>query len=384
MNKYQKIVSILFIIAFAGIITIPPVLTNFEDGKMSVAENRILTSKPVLKLDDGSINPNYINDFESWFNDNIGLRKYMYIMDARIQYYIFNELISEDNFIGPNGELNFAEDFMFENYAHVDLYSDEELTSFADSFQTLSDYVEDQGVAFIYFQCYDKHSIYPEYFSQSINQYGNISATDQFVDTIKNKTTVDIIDPKEALLSAKDQYNVFSIWGDPAHWSPRGSFVGYQMLIDEINKSTGKDYKVLTEDDFNITMNDQGKYMLGCIHEVDMEENFELKEPHAVQTDEAPLFLSPNAYFSRTIYENDAVDNNDTIVIIGDSYFEYHMFPQLAESFSRTVQIWGDYYNEIPAIIEYYHPTVIVAENAERCARYPDIVSAVETFSSNE
>lgn len=375
MTLYKKIISILFIMGFCGIITIPTLLTDFKGGKLSFPENRTLASSPVLKLEDGTINPNYNADFEDWFNDNVGLRKYMYILDARIQYYIFNQLAPGDNYLGPNGELNYAEDFMIESYAHTNLYSDEELQKFATGLQKINDYLADKDIYYFYFQCYDKHSIYPEQFMTGINQYGDLSATDQVTNYFKEHTTVNVLSPKEILINSKDTYNSYSTWGDPSHWSQRGAFMGYQLMIDEINKTTNKNYKVLTEDDFEITLNDQGKYMLGAIHEEDIEELFELKDPKAYQTDEQPIFLSSFADKGRYIYVNDYVDNEDTLVILGDSYFEYFVFPYMAESFHKTVYMLGPYTEELETIIDYYKPTIIISENAERAPRYDNLVN---------
>ena len=39
-------------------------------------------------------------------------------------------------------------------------------------------------------QCWDKQSIYPEYFPKTINQYGDVSACDQVVNGLQDKNSI--------------------------------------------------------------------------------------------------------------------------------------------------------------------------------------------------
>lgn len=167
----------------------------------------------------------------------------------------------------------------------------------------------------------------------------------------------------------KEKYDSYSLWGDPSHWTQRGAFLTYQMLMKEINAQNGDKYLVLEEDDYDIKLTDQGKVIFGGIHEEDYQENFKIREPKAYQTDEAPLFLDPNQRVSRTIFVNDDVENEDVLLVIGDSYIDGYIIDDLAESFAKTVMVWGGYTTEIKALVDYYHPTIVINENAERCDR---------------
>ena len=93
-----------------------------------------------------------------------------------------------------------------------------------------------------------------------------------------------------------------------------------------------------------------------------MLEDFEVKDPQAYLSDEEPRFLSEWANKSRTIYYNDKVDNNDTLLILGDSYFDNFLYDDFAEKLEQ--------------LVDYYQPSIVINENAERCDRTEVMISA--------
>ena len=373
---FKKISQIIFTIIFILIITVPMLTTNLKKNQISEAEKRVLAPMAQLYNDDGSLNKNFMVDFETWINDNIGFRSEMVVGNAKIQYYGFNILSNNSNMLlGPNKELNYATDTMLEDYQHLNYKSEDRLNIVAKAYQICSDYLSERGIDFYYFQCWDKHSIYPEHFPNSIVQFGDESKTDQIISVLENNTTIKIISPKEEFITNKTTYESYSLWGDPTHWTQRGAYEGYKLLMTEINSYHGNKYKILQEEDYNITLTDQGMTLFGGIHEECYLENFEIKNPSAYLSDEAPLWLSPSATVTRQIYYNDNAGNNDTLLILGDSYFDMYLYDDFAESFHKVVLIWGDYTYSLPDIIDQYQPTIVVMENAERCERTDPVVS---------
>ena len=282
---FNKISQTVFSVSFLVMLIIPLVTTNFQKNKISEAENRKLAAMPELYKEDGTPNENFTADFEVWFNDNIGQRARMVIDNARIQYYLFGVLANNsDMYLGPNEELNYATEDMLKDYQHANLYSEEYLREIADSMQYLSDYVESKGAQFYYYQCWDKHSIYPEYFPDTVLQYGNKSKTDGIVKGLKDYSRVTVISPKQELLDGKTVHSTYSVWGILTHWNQHGAYIGYCKLMDTINSNSDIQYKVLQESDYNITNLDQGWTIFGEIHRVDNGENFEIKNAQAVLT----------------------------------------------------------------------------------------------------
>lgn len=360
-------------------LTIPLVTINLQREKVSVDENRKLAPPPEFYNEDGSKNTGFTADFETWINDNIGQRSKMVIQNAKIQYYLFNVLSNNtDMYLGPNGELNFAPSYIIVDYQRKNLYSKERLEEIADSFQYLKDYVEEKGEKFYYFQCWDKQSIYPEFFPKTIIQYGETSKTDYFNEAICENTDVNVISPKDELIKAKESMKPYSKCGDPTHWSQRGAYIGYQMLMDAINADFNNKYRILKESDYNLTIKDQGSTLFGGIYKPEELEDFEIRDPKAVLTNEKLTLLADDQ--RHRFFTNDYVDNDTRLLIIGDSYFNSFIIDDLAESFHEVIIIWADYVGDIQSIINEYNADIVIVEAAERCDRTGDIINAVNAI----
>ncbi|WP_026510168.1 hypothetical protein [Butyrivibrio sp. LC3010] len=87
-------------------------------------------------------------------------------------------------------------------------------------------------------------------------------------------------------------------------------------------------------------------------------------------------------------YENYHVDNNDTILILGDSYFhDYGVISDLAESFHTTLMFNGTAATKdsLIKIITTYHPDIVVFENAERCNyRYEEMLENADDLKDRK
>lgn len=358
----KKIYNILFIVIFMAIITLPLIKANWTSGGISEDENRYLAEAPKL-ITDGWFNDKFTAEVETWFMDHMGYRKHMIGINALMHYTLFDRIQDgTDYHLGQNGELNYATDEMILDYAHLNLRNDEEIEKIGKSYQIVSDWLKEQEIQFYYMQCWDKHSIYPEQFMTSVNQIGDVSKTDQIITYLRDKTTVNVISFKEVLLDSKNKYEVYSNWGDPSHWSPRGAVVGYKYMMDIINKDNNNVYKVLSDDDYNINIVDQGTTLNNVIHEKDMLEQFVIKEKHSKRVET----------FEDTrcgIWINENVDNRETLLLMCDSYFGDYIVPEIAESFYKVVLIWADYGEHMPYYVKTYQPDMVIFECAERADR---------------
>lgn len=362
---YKKVLSIIFIVIFNLMISLPLLFTNLKPNVISKDENRKLTQKPELYNKDGSFNKKYLSDLEKWFNDNVGFRSNFVLTNAKIQYYVFNVLSNNSNMIlGPNGEINYATDDIITDYAHLNMWSEEQLVSITNSYKKIDKFLKSKNIQFYYFQCWDKHTIYPEYFPKTIVQYGTKSRTDQRIERMLKDTDVTIISPKEELVKNKNKYEVYSKYGDATHWTERGAYIGYQVLMNEINKLNSNRYYILKENDYDIKLVDSGSTLFGGIHLKNYSEKFNIKNPKAVlANDKLTLYADDQRH---DFYTNDTVDNKTRILIIGDSYFDNYIIDDIAESFYETIIIRGDYLENFSNIIEEYKPDIVILECAER------------------
>lgn len=374
----RRTINLCTVVALIAVLFVPLVTTNLTDGVVSVAERRTLASKPRITTDEGALNRHFFADFETWFNDNVGLRELAVTANGQVQYRLFRNLAG-DYSIGPNGEFNYTSEGILTSYRHADLLSDEQLASIARSYQTLKDYVESSGAQFYYCQCWDKQSIYPEQFPQTVNQYGALSRTDQFVAALQAQTDICVIDTKPSLIAEKGRWQTYSRYGDPAHWSVCGAYVGYLDIMGAINSRNDGRFRVLQESDYDLSLSDQSESRAGDVREVEMLESFELLEPHATR-DLSGLTVEAQDQRSAR-YVNPDADNDCCLLVLGDSYLQSYLLDDLAESFRELVFINGDNTPDIEAILDAYHPDIVLNENAERVWRGWTVIETAEKLS---
>lgn len=375
-----KLQNIIFSIGFMLVIAAPLVCINRDQDAISYDENRYLAKSPEFHDSEGGFNTAYAEEFESWLNDNIGFRQLMVKANAKLRYRLFRSLSAagtgnSDFYLGPEGEFNYAEKEMLRDYQHKNLYTQEQLDELSQAFEKIRETLDERGVKYYYMQCRDKHKIYPEQFMTSVMQYGNVSLVDQVMENLKVNTRVTVIDTTEVLLEGKNDGETFGKYTDPSHWTQRGAYLSYRALMETLN-SSGDKYPVLEPEDFEIKLTDQGTTLFGGIHEKDFQEEFHIKDPKAVENDTEMVPLSGTGH---RIYTSDAVDNEEVVLIIGDSYVENYILQDIAESFHKTIFVWGDYTEKFMDFVELYKPTIVISENAERCSyRFPMMVDVAE------
>lgn len=376
---YKKVFNIIFIIAFMLMCSVPLLFSNLVQGTPSEAEQRMLHGIAKIFKYDGTFNPEVLNEFDGWIDDNIGFRSEVVALNAQIQFHVFDRFTHFSHLcLGPNGEVNSAHEQDILEYQHLNLKTEEELAVIADSFQTFSDYLESKGIQYYYMQCFDKYTIYPEYMPLHIHQYGSVSKTDQVVSAISENTDINLIQIKDKLLAAKENYQPYSRFGDCAHWTQRGSFIAYQELMTTINAHNNNQFPMLEETDFSITLTDQGSDLFGGIHLVDYLENFEILEPNAYETKEKLGDLSGD--HNCNFFTNDSVANRTRVLVLADSYVNHYILDELSESFYELVCIHADRTADFATIIETYQPDIVIHENAERADRYHIVTQTAQAL----
>lgn len=368
-----------FIITFFIVLFIPLLCINRVSDLILKDENRKSAELPHILTDEGGFNNDFGMEYEEWINDNIGMRNLSIKTNAIIQYYVFNNTATSDWYIGNYGDINYATDEMLRDYQHLNLRTNEEISRITKSYQDIADYLDEHKIQFYYLQCYDKHSIYPEQFMSSVYQYGDISKTQQLMSAL-TQTNVNVISVREDLLQYKKEEKVYSNWGDPSHWNQKGAYVGYLSLMNCINANNNDGYRVLGLDDYNIYNEDEGCYLNKVIHHVDIEEQMDIKEPNAVRIPDIHAMKEFSEDERHKIYTNESVDNSTHVLILGDSYLDSFILDDLAESFSETWLIWGDYFPQLKEILSIYNPDIIIFECAERCDRSNAVMECAETL----
>ncbi len=248
----------------------------------------------------------------------------------------------------------------------------------------MANYLKENNCEFYYMQCWDKQSIYPEYFPTSVNQYGDISRTDQILETLQTKTDIKVVPLKQDFIDNKPIYEVHSKYGDPVHWTPRGAFIGYTKVMEALNEGRDVPFKVLTEDDFNITTTDQGMSFYGGVRRSNYSEDFQRKETNAVldesYKEQHPVFEDLDIYH----FTNDKAGNDTKVMIVGNSFIVNCLMEDFAESFGETLMVWNDINANFTDWTNEYQPDIVIFEMVERYASYGKVKKAAKKIKKAE
>ena len=373
---FKKANNLIFIILFLAMLFIPLLFTTWESGGVSEAENRNLAKFPEL-MADGKINPSFTADFETWFMDHLGFRQILIDANKDLQQKIFNRsLTTSDYKVGKTGDSIYATDAIIRDYAHVNLRTAEEVAQIGNSYQTVSDWLGSQGIPFYYVQCVDKHTIYPERFIPSIKQIGSTSKTDQVIEYLQNSTTVNTIYIKPLFNEMRQQYPVFSRWGDPTHWTPYGAFLGYTYIMEHLNQDMEQPLKILREDDYEFIST------VNTGPDGQTEEIYRLKlvDPKAQKADVSVMGQWAEDQ-RHSVWTNPEAGNDTRLLLMCDSYINSFLIEDFAESFAEVWLVWGDYTADLPEIVNLCDPDLVIYECAERVDRSSSVCSLAERLS---
>ena len=381
----KKICNCIFVAAVFVLLTVPFLFTDWTSGGISVAENRALAQFPDLFIN-GKLNQSFTSQFDIWFSDHLGFRDELLSFNASRQLEMYNKLLVNSGYhIGPYGDLNYSTNDEIMDFAHANLLSEEELVKLGQSYQIISDWLAEKGIDFYYVQCYSKHSIYPEQFRNDIEQIGDISKTDQVIFWLQENTDVNVIYLKPILLEAKaNGYEVYGNWFDPAHWTQRGAFVGYQAIMDRLNADYGNIFPVLQESDYDITLYDGGMTLNDVIHEVDYVENFEILDPKAQKLETSFFQNAFDEYERHSEWVNPSVEDDTRLMLMCDSYIKHFIVEDFAESFSEMGLIWSDYFLEMGYAVDQFKPDIVVYETTEWVDRDYAILGLAEKILAEE
>ncbi len=363
----DRIYNKIFIMVFLLTLAVPFVFAHREEGRVSDMENRMLAGVPRLKDEAGEWNMGYPGDFDSWINDNIRFRGILVKLNSSLQYRLFGRVMKESMREGKEGHLYYVDEAKVREYQRLNLLSEEELDRYTEAMEGLKNYLEARGISFYYMQCYEKDAVYPEYFVDGINQFGEISRARQIVSALEQDAGIAVAPVYEELLSHKGEELLYFKVSDPAHWNEYGAHLGYEALM----RTVQKDYPALrymTEEDYHITRFTDKTSLYGFTYPYPEDSlRFEIKNPRAVEMDldgfdpEGIIRYREYGHY----FVNEACENDWKILVLGDSYIRQFLKEHIAEGFRETLSIDIINLPELDKILEIYDPDIVALESSE-------------------
>ena len=359
-SKTKKMVNFIFVLVFVGMIFLPFCLLDTTEIIDSSLENRRMTMWPGWHFN---------QEINAWYGhyveDRVAFREtaVRFYMDAT--YAVFGEFSEDLHMYGKDGEVFPADDGYIRAYQH--LATDEELI---DSLVTYLDrtnqYLEKQGIPFVFLAGLDKKTVYGE----EMPDYIHVDTTkESIMEMLAQKLTekqVPYVIPVQELQEAKQAERVYNQKFDSAHWNARGAMIGLQLLNEKV-REMDPDVPLLTEDVFTVSSEEKTLEFIS-LPITEQVPVYMLKSEYgdSILADGSLLDVLPHvAGTGIQHYLNENALSDKTILILQDSFLDGKQ-DFFAYRYQNVYMISRQNYESMQYYVETLKPDVVVFENAER------------------
>lgn len=400
-KKFIKISSVLFIVIFISIISVPLIFINKNPEKISIIENKKLASFPKLTNEVGGVNNSFLSEFETYINDNLGFKEEVLVGDIAITYNLFKKLKIPNYIKGEDDNL-----FYTTNGADIvtlqgrNLFSDYDLEKLSDGYLKMKNFFENSGASFYMMTIPNKEGVYPELYTKEVKDIATETRVDKMVTYIQDNTDINIFNMKQALINNKGNNMLYYKNYDCTHWNMNGAFIGYTEIMNRLSDRF-PNMGSLNIDDFNVTV-EKSKGSLAHLEKFDSINkamsfddyiyNYVVKNGYSAEISiEVPNGVELNANDKYFHYLNKSKTDMPTMLIIGDSYIYSYILPILAENFSEIYFINFKSAKELMTMQNNIKADIVLYEFVERAFNpdistelYKFIDSRVEKYDINE
>ena len=359
-SKTEKMVNFIFVLVFVGMIFLPFCLLDTTEIIDSSLENRRMTMWPGWHFN---------QEINAWYGhyveDRVAFREtaVRFYMDAT--YAVFGEFSEDLHMYGKDGEVFPADDGYIRAYQH--LATDEELI---DSLVTYLDrtnqYLEKQGIPFVFLAGLDKKTVYGE----EMPDYIHVDTTkESIMEMLARKLTekqVPYVIPVQELRDAKQVERVYNQKYDRAHWNARGAMIGLRLLNEKV-REMDPDVPLLTEDVFTASSEEKTLEFIS-LPITEQVPVYMLKSEYgdSILADGSLLDVLPHvAGTGIQHYLNENALSDKTILILQDSFLDGKQ-DFFAYRYQNVYMISRQNYESMQYYVETLKPDVVVFENAER------------------
>ena len=359
-SKTEKMVNFIFVLVFVGMIFLPFCLLDTTEIIDSSLENRRMTMWPGWHFN---------QEINAWYGhyveDRVAFREtaVRFYMDAT--YAVFGEFSEDLHMYGKDGEVFPADDGYIRAYQH--LATDEELI---DSLVTYLDrtnqYLEKQGIPFVFLAGLDKKTVYGE----EMPDYIHVDTTKESIMEMLARKLIEkqvpYVIPVQELQEAKQAERVYNQKFDSAHWNARGAMIGLRLLNEKV-REMDPDVPLLTEDVFTVSSEEKTLEFIS-LPITEQVPVYMLKSEYgdSILADGSLLDVLPHvAGTGIQHYLNENALSDKTILILQDSFLDGKQ-DFFAYRYQNVYMISRQNYESMQYYVETLKPDVVVFENAER------------------
>lgn len=245
-------------------------------------------------------------------------------------------LLGKDNWLFYKTELD---GHPLWDYMGINHFTDDELAAIAANLVSMRDGFNALGVDFYVTALPNKEIIYEEYMPDTVARVDTVSRAEQLADYIWDNTDLVYVYPKQALLDAKAEGQIY--YQTDTHWNQKGAFVGMQQLMHE---AYGVEAKDLDSVSFDITSHD-------------------LAGDLAVIGGVADKYNIDTTYVFDTDTADKAQYRDEVALVVGDSFSGF--LSTIAKGYYKEVH-WIYTKDFTMSMLDEYDADVVIWESVER------------------
>ncbi len=370
-NRWNPLVVLLFlaIIATPGL----GLALGADRAALSESEMRELAKFPAWSWQRSEI-VKWPAAFQQYFEDHFAFRNQLLHWQSTLLWRVLRTSSSDTVIAGTHDWLFYADDGGIGDYVSAFPFTTPELEAWRLTLERTRDWLKTQGIRYLVVIAPDKHMIYPEFMPASLHRMRPDYRADQLLAYMREKSTVEILDLRPALIAAKPADLLYHRYD--THWNDRGGLVGYQQIAGRLH-AWWPSLQPMQRADFDespsVPSGDKTT-MLGLTDEGKLSMPGLVPRGGWTYRVVEPTRPDPYGEDGRVATEigNKALPR---AVMFRDS-FAGRLMPYLSEHFSRIVYLWENDFD--PEVVRQERPQVVIQEYVARhllvYAPYPDLI----------
>jgi hypothetical protein len=355
---------------FFGLVSIPALVqvANLDGPQVTIIGNRMLAPPPhwmgFAKLRE------LAKATDAYIDDHFGLRSRLVRLNSLARYHL-GVSSTPKVVIGKDGWLFYAAEKIMEQHTGENVFTPEELERWVAVMTANRDWLARRGIAFAIMIAPDKNTIYPEKLPAYPRPPGRTTRADQLAERLR-RTDLVLVDPRQALSEAKAQHPKAYYEGD-SHWSQRGAFIAYRLLMERLQAAVPAAAAAAPED-YDIAPNQPAPADLAALLALEHDlaytaERWTRRATHQVRT--TTRNPTPPWGWPVRFVETDLKDR-PRLLAFADSFTDYVLGPSfLYETFRDPVFTHHNGGTFDFRLVDEVKPDVVVVEFAERYLALP-------------
>ena len=242
----MKTLRILSVALCALILVLPslaiPVFPSRETGD----ELRALALYPELTDGEGRLNRDFDAEFEAWLCDHFAFRTEAVRANARLNYALLNDSVSDRVVVGADGWLYFSD--TVPDYTGEGRFTDEQLELITENLSAVAEAHVRRGARVFVAVIPNKNSVYPQHMPARYRMRdgeGNIALLKSACEALP-VTWIDLETPLKA--AAAGDAPVYC--RTDTHWNALGAAIAADVVLEATGRG-GVDYEVVGEEAFS-------------------------------------------------------------------------------------------------------------------------------------